>query len=99
MNCNEIRRLIPSVFRGETSLTEWALVEAHLKRCTGCEAERQRVEEEASRLTPTWLRGLADSATGLAERVPGRPPASPASRPRPRARGPRLGRARLAAPR
>ena len=70
MNCDEIRQLIPSVSRGHTSLTEWALVEAHLKRCPGCQAERQRAEAEASRVTPTWLRGLAGSFIGLAERVP-----------------------------
>ncbi|HEY7038261.1 MAG TPA: hypothetical protein VID28_05385 [Methylomirabilota bacterium] len=70
MNCDEIRQLIPSVSRGHTSLTEWALVEGHLKRCTGCQAERQRVEAEVSRVTPTWVRRLADSFIGLAERVP-----------------------------
>ena len=70
MNCHDIRQLIPPVARGETSLTEWALVEAHLRHCADCRAERERVGHEmmASPLTATWSRTLSGLSGGLAVR-------------------------------
>ncbi|HEY7202931.1 MAG TPA: zf-HC2 domain-containing protein [Methylomirabilota bacterium] len=70
MNCHEILPLIPPVIRGETSLTDWALVEAHLKQCSGCRAERERlVHERQSLLNPVWSQTLTDLSDGLAERT------------------------------
>jgi hypothetical protein len=60
MNCHEILPLIPPVARGETSLTEWALVETHLKQCADCRAERDRLDRERhSLLNPIWSRTLS----------------------------------------
>jgi putative zinc finger protein len=62
MNCHEILPLIPPVARGETSLTEWALVETHLKQCADCRAERDRLDRERhSLLNPIWSRTLSIS--------------------------------------
>jgi hypothetical protein len=60
MNCQEIHPMISSVSRGETSLTEWALVEAHLRHCAGCRAERERLDalKEARRLAG-WSQALS----------------------------------------
>ena len=69
MNCHEILPLIPPVARGETSLTEWALVETHLKQCSDCQAERDRLDRERhSLLNPIWSRTLSISS-GLTEPV------------------------------
>src|SRR5262245_9216292 len=70
MNCHGIRPLIPPVARGEASLTEWALVEAHLKHCAGCRAERERVDEEKmhSRPIAAWSQTLSGLSGSLAER-------------------------------
>ena len=67
MNCHEILPLIPPVARGETCLTEWALVETHLKQCSDCRAERDRLDRERhSLLNPIWSRTLSISG-GLTE--------------------------------
>jgi hypothetical protein len=62
--------LIPPVARGETSLTDWALGEAHRKQCSSCRAERERLDHERqSLLNPMWSRTLTDVSGGLAERT------------------------------
>jgi len=72
MNCHEILPLIPPVARGETSLTEWALVETHLKQCSDCQAERDRLDRERhSLLNPIWSRTLSISGSAMASMTPG----------------------------
>jgi hypothetical protein len=67
MNCHEIFPLVLPVARGETSLTDWALVETHLKQCSDCRAERDRLDRERhSLLNPIWSRTRSISG-GLTE--------------------------------
>jgi hypothetical protein len=72
MNCHDIRQLMLPVSRGERGLTEWALVEAHVKRCAGCRAEQERVDREvaASRVIPRTFRAVSGSFARLTERIP-----------------------------
>jgi hypothetical protein len=72
MNCHDIRQLMVPVSRGERGLTEWALVEAHVKRCAGCREERERLEREvaASRVIPRTFRALSGSFAGFTGRIP-----------------------------
>jgi hypothetical protein len=44
MNCQDVREGIS----GETGLTEWALVHAHLMQCAECRKEREQRRQEAS---------------------------------------------------
>jgi hypothetical protein len=72
MTCHQIRQLIPSVARSQTGLTEWALVEAHVKQCAGCRAEQERVETQLDSGPVARVWALADSVTGFGERIHGR---------------------------
>ncbi len=68
MTCDEIRPLIPPVAHGRTRLTEWALVEAHLKHCAGCRSDRERVDHEMapSRPISAWSRAHSRLSDTLA---------------------------------
>lgn len=72
MDCHEIRQLIPPVARGETTLTEWALVEAHVKHCRACRAQQERVERGLDSRPVVLARAFTDSLTGLGGRIRGR---------------------------
>jgi len=75
MTCNEIREWIPAVSRRQIGLTEWALVEAHLRQCADCGAEMERADAERRGVPTRTLTGLSGhlgaAASGLA-RLPGR---------------------------
>jgi len=68
MSCHEIRPLIRPVAHGRTRLTEWALVEAHLKHCAGCRADRERVDHEMAQSRPisAWSRARSRVSGTLA---------------------------------
>jgi hypothetical protein len=39
VNCHDARQGVSALFRGGMSLTEWALVEAHVRQCVECRQE------------------------------------------------------------
>ena len=60
MECHDAREGFSALRDGGTSLTEWALVEAHLRQCAECRREaRLQQEAAAPRVTPP--RALLDS--------------------------------------
>jgi hypothetical protein len=96
MKCHDAREGFSALRDGGTSLTEWALVEAHLRQCAECRREaRLQQEAAAPRVTPP--RALLDSLgkamevtrTGVARSatlmVRLRPLPTPALKPAPRA--------------
>lgn len=60
MMCHDAREGLSALRGGGTSLTEWALVEAHLRQCAACRQEEARLQQVAAarRVTP---RALLDS--------------------------------------
>lgn len=48
MNCAEAQAWFAVLVDGRMALTEWALVEAHLRRCATCRHEEARLEQEAA---------------------------------------------------
>lgn len=56
MNCHEAREGIPALFHGGMGLTEWALLDAHLRQCVECQKEQACVQEvltSRQQLTPS----------------------------------------------
>lgn len=69
LSCNDARQLFPAVLSGNSGLTEWALVEAHLRQCAGCRQEHarlQRVRVARRAASPRRLLTPFRSATGVA---------------------------------
>jgi hypothetical protein len=88
MKCHDAREGLSALRGGGTSLTEWALVEAHLRQCAECRQEEARLQQviAARRVTPP--RALLDSlgkAMGVTLMVRLRPMPTPARKPAPRA--------------
>jgi hypothetical protein len=48
-DCHEVRQWLTTVLPGGTSLTERALVEAHLRRCARCRPDESRLRDGATR--------------------------------------------------
>jgi hypothetical protein len=67
MNCAEAQAWFAALVDGRMALTEWALVEAHLRRCVTCRHEEARLEQEAAarRLVAPTRAGLESLGTAV----------------------------------
>jgi hypothetical protein len=45
MNCHDAREGFSALFHGGMGLTEWALLDAHVRQCVECRKERESVQE------------------------------------------------------
>jgi hypothetical protein len=61
MKCHDAREGFSALRGGGTSLTEWALVEAHLRQCAECRQEEARLQQVAAARRVTPPRALLDS--------------------------------------
>ena len=61
MKCHDAREGLTALRGGGTSLTEWALVEAHLRQCAECRQEEARLQQAAAARRVTAPRALLDS--------------------------------------
>ena len=42
MKCQDVRRAFPHLVAGEIPLTEWAILEMHMAKCSACWQELER---------------------------------------------------------
>ena len=61
MTCHDAREGLSALRRGGTSLTEWALAEAHRRQCAECRQEEARLQQGAAARRVTPPRALMDS--------------------------------------
>jgi hypothetical protein len=62
MNCEDARDWFSALLGGHIGLTEWALVEAHLRQCAECRQEEARLQQlPAARRFVTQPRAVLDS--------------------------------------
>lgn len=61
MKCHDAREGFSALRGGGTSLTEWALVEAHLRQCAECRQEEARLQQVIAPRRVTQPRALLDS--------------------------------------
>jgi len=77
MNCDDVRRGLLALLDGPIGLTDWALLEAHLKDCAECreaEAHLRRVAMASQPVTrPRAMQVLLRKATELGGRLMRRP--------------------------
>ena len=64
MKCQDVRRALSFLVDGELPLTEWAIIQTHLRDCAECGRELDRVRAEAGERARTKRRRLIVAALG-----------------------------------